>query len=101
MPSYMGFQYPLLPWSEVYGKPLLSYPPTGRFVGHSDEPGVPQSSVRPSLHPSVNILVSAQYLDYPLEYFDDTSQLCRTGHDNVSHTKMRALALLLFELSPL
>ena len=26
-------------------------------------------------------------------------QLCRTGHDDVWHTKMRALALILFELS--
>ena len=34
-------------------------------------------------------------------YFDETLQLCRTGHDNVSHTKMRALTLILFELSPL
>ena len=35
-----------------------------------------------------------------MEYFDDTSQLCRTGHDDVSRTKIRALALILFELSP-
>ena len=40
-------------------------------------------------------------LEYRLEYFDDTLQLCRTGHDDVSRTKMRDLALLLFELSPL
>ena len=46
---------------------------------------------------SVNIFESAP----KLEYFDDTSQLCRTGHDDVSHTKMRALTLILFELSPL
>ena len=30
-----------------------------------------------------------------------TSQLCRIGHDDVSRTKMGALALILFELSPL
>ena len=45
---------------------------------------------RPSVHPSVNIFVSAQYREYCLEYFDDTSQLCRTGHDDVAHTKMRS-----------
>ena len=38
--------------------------------------------------------------EYRLEYFNDTSQLCRTGHDDVSRTKMRALVLKLFELSP-
>ena len=46
-------------------------------------------------------LVSAQYFEYHLEYFDDTSQLCRTGHDDVSRTKMRAHPLILFELFPL
>ena len=64
---------------------------------YSDEPGVRPSSV----HPSINIFVSNQNLEYPLEYFDDTSQLCRTGHDEVSRTKMRALALILSEVSPL
>ena len=34
------------------------------------------------------------------EYFDDTSQFCRTGHDDVSRTKMRALALILFSFLP-
>ena len=65
--------------------------------GYRDEPGIRPSSVRPS----VNIFVSAQQLEFPLEYFDDTSQLCRTGHDDVSRTKLRVLALILFELSPL
>ena len=36
-----------------------------------------------------------------MEIFDYTSELCLTGHDGVSRTKMRALALLLFEFSPL
>ena len=31
--------------------------------------------------------VSALYLEYPLEYNHDTSQLCRTGPDNVSRTR--------------
>ena len=30
--------------------------------------------------------VSAVKLEYPLEYNPDTSQLCRTGLDNVSHS---------------
>ena len=30
----------------------------------------------------------------------DTSQLCRTGHDDVPRTKMRDPALMLLELSP-
>ena len=42
--------------------------------------------------------VSALYLKYPLEYNHDTSQLCRTGHDNVSRTRMTTLAFILFEL---
>ena len=33
-------------------------------------------------------------------YFDDTSQLYRTGHDDVSRTKMRALTLILFSYLP-
>ena len=48
-----------------------------------------------SVRPSVNIFLSAQELEYHMEYFDDTSRLCRTGHDDVSRTKMGALALLL------
>ena len=44
--------------------------------------------------------VSALYLEYPLEYSHDTSQLCRTGHDNVSPTRMTTLAFILSELFP-
>ena len=58
-------------------------------------------SIRPSELPSVNIFVYAQKLKYRLKYFDDTSQFCRTGHDDMSRTKMRALALIPLELSPL
>ena len=46
-------------------------------------------------------VVSAQYLKYPLEYNHDTSQLCRTGHDDVSRTRMTTLAFILSELFPL
>ena len=52
---------------------------------------------RLSVRPYVNIFVSAQYC---LEYFDDTSQLCRTDHDDMSRTNMRALPLLLFSYLP-
>ena len=69
------------------------YPPTERFGGYSDEPGIRLSSV--------NIFESSPKLEHRLEYFDDTSQLCRTGHDDMLHTKMGALTLILFELSPL
>ena len=31
-------------------------------------------------------------------YYHDTLQLCRTGHDNMSHKGMTALACILFEL---
>ena len=34
------------------------------------------------------IFVSTLYLEYPLEYNHDTSQLCRTGHDDMSRTRM-------------
>ena len=34
-------------------------------------------------------------------YHDDTSQLCRTGHDDASHTGMPTLACILSELFPL
>ena len=44
------------------------------------------------------IFVSALYLEYPLEYNHDTSQLCRTGHDNVSHTRMTTLAFIVSDL---
>ena len=42
--------------------------------------------------------VSALYLEYPVEYNHDTSQLCRTGHYDVSRTRMTTLAFILFEL---
>ena len=42
--------------------------------------------------------MSALYLEYPLEYNHDTSQLCRTGHEDVSYTKMTTLAFILSEL---
>ena len=42
--------------------------------------------------------VSALYLKYPLEYNHDTSQLCRTGYDNVSRTRITTLAFILSEL---
>ena len=45
--------------------------------------------------------VLALQLEYPLRYNHDTSQLCRTGHDNVSHTRMTTLAFILSELLPL
>ena len=40
-------------------------------------------------------------LKYPLVYYHDTLQLCRTGHDDMLHTGMTALARILFELFPL
>ena len=45
--------------------------------------------------------VSALQLEYPLEYNHDTSQLCRTDHDHVSHTRITSLAFILSELYPL
>ena len=45
--------------------------------------------------------MSAPELEYPLEYNHDTSTLCRTGHDDVSRTRMTPLALILSELFPL
>ena len=41
-------------------------------------------------------LVSALQLEYPLEYNHDTSQLCRTGHDDVSRTRMTTFAFIRF-----
>ena len=58
------------------------------------------AAVCPSICLSINIFIPL-YTSYRSEYFDDTSQLCRTGHDVVSRTKMKALALILFELSSL
>ena len=45
--------------------------------------------------------VSALYLEDPLEYNNDTSQLCRTGHDDVSCTRMTTLIFMLSELPSL
>ena len=59
------------------------------------------ASVHPFIWPSVNIFLSSLKLENGLEYFDDTSQLCRSGHDDVSRTRMSAHTLMLFELSPL
>ena len=57
-------------------------------------------SVRTSV--PVNMFVSALLLDYRSGYFDDTSHLCRTGHDDVSRTEMRALTFVFFiVISPL
>ena len=39
--------------------------------------------------------VSAPLLKNRLEYNHDTSQLCRTGHDNLSRTGMTTLAFIL------
>ena len=36
-----------------------------------------------------------------LEYFDDTLKLCRTGHDDVSHTRITTLAVILLGYFPL
>ena len=47
------------------------------------------------------IFVSALYFEYPLEYNNDTSQLYRTGHDDVSRTRMTTLAFILSDLFPL
>ena len=43
--------------------------------------------------------VSALKLEYPLEYNHDTSQLCKTDHDDVSRTRMTALAFILYAIS--
>ena len=42
--------------------------------------------------------VFASKLKNRFEYFDDTLQLYGTGHDDVSHTKMTTLAVILAEL---
>ena len=44
------------------------------------------------------IFMSALQLEYPLEYNHDTTQLCRTGHDDMSRTRTTALSFILFEL---
>ena len=43
----------------------------------------------------------ALLLENRLEYNHDTSQLCRTGHDDVLRTRMTTLAFILSELFPL
>ena len=45
--------------------------------------------------------MSALKLEYLLEYNHDTSQLCRTGHDDVLHTRMTTLAFILLSYLPL
>ena len=36
-----------------------------------------------------------------MDYFHDTSQICRRGHDDVFGTRMVTLAITLFKISPL
>ena len=45
--------------------------------------------------------MSALELEYQMEYNHDTSQLYRTGHDDVSRTGMTTLSFILSELFPL
>ena len=45
--------------------------------------------------------LSAPQLEYPLECNHDSSQLCRTGHDDVLRTRMTILTFILTELFPL
>ena len=45
--------------------------------------------------------VSAPQLEKRLEYNHDTSQLCRTGHDDVLRTRMTTLIFILSESFPL
>ena len=45
--------------------------------------------------------VFAPKLENPLVYYHDTLQLCRTGLDNVSCTRLVTLAFILSELFPL
>ena len=47
------------------------------------------------------ILCPLSLVEYPLEYFYDTWKKCRTGLDDVSHTRKKTLAFSLLELSPL
>ena len=47
-----------------------------------------------------NFVVAPQ-LEYPLVYYHDTSQLCRTSLDDVSRTRMIIPAFILSELFPL
>ena len=43
--------------------------------------------------------VSALEFEYSLEYNHDTSQLCKTDHDDVSRTIMTTLAFILYAIS--
>ena len=45
--------------------------------------------------------MSTPYLEYPLVYYHDTSQLWRTSLDDVSRTRMTTLDIILSELFPL
>ena len=45
--------------------------------------------------------MSAMLLEYPLEYNRDTSQLYRTGHEDMSRTRVATLTFILSELFPL
>ena len=45
-------------------------------------------------------IMSALYLEYPLEYFDGTWQKCRTGPDDMLRTRMTTLPFLCLALSP-
>ena len=45
--------------------------------------------------------VSTPKFEYRLEYHDAISQLCRTGHDDVSRTRLTTLIFILSELSSL
>ena len=47
----------------------------------------------------LRIFVSALLLEYSLEYNHSTSQLCRTGHDDVLRTRITTLIFILSKLS--
>ena len=48
---------------------------------------------------SINIVLSAQWLEYHLEYFHNTAELCKTGYHSVSCTRTIILTFL-FSYSP-
>ena len=66
-----------------------------------------KSVVRLSARPDMTLDVyrgrktTNQQQQCPLENDHDISQLCRTGHDNVSRTRMATLAFILSKLFPL
>ena len=74
--------------------PIMS-PEPYFYPVYSDEPGI-----CPSVRLPVNIFCLLHNLNSVWNILM-ILQLCRTGHDDVLHTKMRAVALILFELSPL